>query len=62
MKPARPRPLECQITISLSAYMRESVPTIAMKRLSVSSTGKYPSTLNPITIITSDGFTTPREA
>jgi hypothetical protein len=35
-----PRPAENQITISLSRYMRESVPTIAVKRLSVSTSGR----------------------
>jgi hypothetical protein len=31
-KSARPRPLENQITISLSRYMRDSVPTIETNR------------------------------
>ncbi|MNT35683.1 hypothetical protein D3C72_1717180 [compost metagenome] len=38
-KSARPRPLENQITISLSRYMRESVPTMAMNRLRLRMVG-----------------------
>ena len=35
VKEVRPRPLENQITISLSAYMRDNVDTTAMNKLSV---------------------------
>ena len=38
-KSTSPRPLENQITISLSAYMRESVPTIATNRLRLRMVG-----------------------
>ena len=38
-KSTSPRPLENQITISLSAYMRESVPTMATNRLRLRMVG-----------------------
>lgn len=39
----KPRPLANQMTISLSRYMRESVPTMAMKRLRLrTGTGPAP--------------------
>ncbi len=38
-KSARPRPLENQITISLSRYMRDRVPTMAMNRLRLRMVG-----------------------
>ena len=42
-KLSRPLPLDNQITISLSRYMRESVPTAEMKTLMVRIVGKCPS-------------------
>jgi len=57
-----PRPLANQITISLSRYMRESVLTTATNRLSVKMVDSWPSTVKPMTSITSDGLTLPREA
>lgn len=55
----RPRPLENQMTISLSAYMRDSVETTAMNKLSVKMVVRCPMTVNPITSMTSEGFTEP---
>ena len=39
-KSAKPRPLENQITISLSRYMRDKVPTIDTKRLRLRMVGR----------------------
>ena len=39
-KAESPRPAENQITISLSPYMRDKVPTMAMNRDSVSTGGR----------------------
>ena len=58
----RPRPLANQITISLSRYMRDSVPTTAMNRLRLRMVGNCPNTVKPMTSITSDGLTLPLEA
>ena len=38
-KSTSPRPLENQMTISLSAYMRESVPTMTTNRLRLRMVG-----------------------
>ena len=40
-----PCPAENQITISLSRYMRDKVPTMAMNRLKVRIVGAWPSTV-----------------
>ncbi len=40
-----PLPLENQIAISLSRYMRDSVATMATNRLSVRMVGAWPSTV-----------------
>ena len=58
-KEVRPRPLENQITISLSAYMRDNVETTAMNKLSVKMVVRCPMTVKPITSMTSEGFTVP---
>jgi hypothetical protein len=43
------------MTISLSRYMRESVPTTATNRLRLRMVGSWPSTVKPMTSITSEG-------
>ena len=58
----RPCPLANQMTISLSPYMRDRVATQAMNRLKVMMVVICPSTLKPMTNITSEGFTLPRLA
>jgi len=59
---ARPLPLHSQITISLSRYILDRLAMMAIKRLMVSSVGKKPSTVYPITRVTSDGLKLPRDA
>lgn len=44
-KPPSERPLENQMIISLSRYMRESVKTMAMKSASVRMVGMRPMTV-----------------
>lgn len=57
-----PWPLENQITISLSLYMRDRTPTTATKRLRLRMIGSCPSTVKPMTNMTSEGLTLPRDA
>lgn len=59
---ARPWPLENQITISLSLYMRDKVETTEMKRLRLMMVVIWFNTVKPMTNITSDGLTLPRLA
>ena len=58
----RLRPHENHTTISLLAYMRVSVAVIATNRLSVRIVDRWPSTVKPITSMTSDGLTRPTDA
>ena len=48
-KLVKPRPLANQITISLSRYMRESVPTMDTNSARHKMVGSCPSTVNPMT-------------
>ncbi|MNW00598.1 hypothetical protein D3C71_1961120 [compost metagenome] len=57
-----PRPLANQMTISLSRYMRDRDPTTDTNRLRPRMVGNWPNTVKPITMITSDGLTLPRDA
>ena len=57
-----PRPLANQITISLSRYMRDNVATTAINRLRLKMVGNWPSTVKPMTSMTSDGLTLPLDA
>ena len=59
---ARPWPLENQITISLSLYMRDKVETTEMNRLRLMMVVIWFKTVKPMTNITSEGLTLPRLA
>ena len=61
-KEMSPLPLENQMTISLSAYMRDKVETTAMNKLKVKIVVRWPMTVKPITNMTSEGLTDPRVA
>ena len=59
-KPPRPLPPVNQITISLSRYMRDNVPTMAIDRLTARMVANWPSSVYHITTIRSAGLKPPR--
>ncbi len=55
-------PLENQMTISLSKYIRENVETTVMNKLSASMGAAFPMLLSPISRMTSAGSALPLDA